>query len=349
MKVSTARSSLVGSAMSVIAEFASGALALPYRPDELYRVPTDDGDTISLGRYNPRDERRFLEPVVLCHGLGANRFDLDFDEKHSLARHLARRGFETWVIELRGRGLAGPARACTFDDQAEHDVGAALRAICSTGAAGVSWVGHSKGGLVMYAHLARHPEAPVRALVTIGSPVSFTVQPGLKRFITTVAPALTLDVIPIAKVGKSLARLGPPPAALSRYLMRAANVDPDTLKRALANLPADIAGGVARQFARWISLGTFDSMDGSIDYREGLRKITAPVLLIAGSRDLLAPPHSVSKAKELLSGSVKMVVAGKRSGFHEDYGHGDLVLGRRAPHEVFPLIEHFLEAQSTRC
>jgi pimeloyl-ACP methyl ester carboxylesterase len=348
VKVSTAPARLVGSAVNAFADFASGSLALPYNPDELYRVPTDDGSSISLGRYNPRNERKFEEPVVLCHGLGANRFDLDFDEKHSLARYLARRGFETWVLELRGRGHAGPAVACTFDDQAEYDVGAALRTVCSTGAKQVTWVGHSKGGLVMYAHLARHPDAPVRAIVALGSPVTFDVQPALRRFVATVAPLLALDVIPLANLGRSFARMGKPPEPFARFLMRFDNVEPEVIKRTIANLLADTAGGVARQFARWISLGTFDSMDGTFDYRAGMKAITAPLLLIAGSRDLLAPPHAVEKTLKLVSGSVKLVVAGKHRGFHEDYGHGDIVLGRRAPDEVFPLIENFLAAQSTR-
>src|SRR5687768_14358087 len=81
---------------------------IDYRPDELHRVPTPDGASIALARYQPRETRRFVEPVILCHGLGANRYILDLDEKYSLARYLARQGFEAWVLELRGRGLAGP-------------------------------------------------------------------------------------------------------------------------------------------------------------------------------------------------------------------------------------------------
>src|SRR3954470_18923706 len=90
------------------------SLELPWTPDDVYRVPTPDGARIALGRYHARGERRFLTPVVLCHGLGANRYDLDFDEKYSLARFLARRGFETWVLELRGRGMAGKPLHTTF-------------------------------------------------------------------------------------------------------------------------------------------------------------------------------------------------------------------------------------------
>ena len=323
-----------------------GSLELPFKPDELYRVPTDDGSAIALGRYHPRGPRRFEEPVILCHGLGANRFNMDFDERYSLSRYLARRGFETWVLELRGRGLAGPPQDATFDDQAEHDLRAAIRTVKSTGARAVTWVGHSKGGLALYAHLAMNPEAPVHAGVAIGSPFTFAVQPGLKTFIRTIEPLLRMKVIPIAKA-RALAPFGPPPGPLARYLMLAENMDPDIAKKSMWNMASDIPGGVGRQFARWILNGKFDSADGTHDYRKLMAGIRIPFLLVAGSRDLLAPPMSVARAQAALGGPVKMVIAGKAHGFAADYGHGDLILGRQAPDEVFPVVESFLAANST--
>lgn len=326
---------------------APSVYAVTFRPDEVYRVPTDDGSSIALGRYRPRTLRRVQEPVILCHGLGANRFNLDLDERHSLARYLANRGFETWVMELRGRGLAGPPVETCFDDQAEYDVRAALRTVRSTGAEAVTWVGHSKGGLLAFAHLARNPQAPIRAVAALGSPLTFKVQPGLKTFLKTIAPLLRLKVIPASRLA-ALAPLGPVPSPLTRYLMLEENVDVDVVKRALANIASDIAGGVARQFVRWIEQGTFDSRDGSFDYRKQMLGIRAPVLLVAGSRDLLAPPLSVARAQEVVSGPVKTVVAGRAHGFEADYGHSDLAIGRHAPDEIYPLVETFLVQHSSR-
>jgi pimeloyl-ACP methyl ester carboxylesterase len=321
------------------------ALTLTFKPDELYRVPTDDGASIALGRYHPRGPRRFADPVVLCHGLGANRFNLDFDERYSVARYLARRGFETWVMELRGRGLAGPGIETTFDEQAEHDVRAAIRTVRSTGAERVLWVGHSKGGLAAFAHGAKNPDAPFRAIVAIGSPITFQVQPGLRTFIRTIAPILKLKAIPISRV-RPLAHLGAPPGPLSRYMMIAANMEPLVVKQSLANMACDIPGGVGRQFGQWITTGKFDSFDHSFDYRAHMAGITCPVLLLAGSRDLLAPPMAVARAKEFLGSAAKLVICGKAHGFSADYGHGDLVLGRHSPDEVFPVIETFLTAHA---
>src|SRR6218665_631635 len=324
----------------------AGLLTLPFKPDELYRVPTDDGAAVALGRYHPRGARRHAEPVILCHGLGVNRFHMDFDERYSLARYLARAGFETWVMELRGRGLAGPCHENSFDDQAEHDVRCALRTVLSTGAKEVLWVGHSKGGLTLYGHLARNPQAPVRAAVALGSPFTFGVQPGLKVFVQRVEPLLRLKAIPARRI-TGIALFGAPPGPLTRYMMLEENMDQDVVRRALANLPSDISGGVARQFAQWISTDSFCMVNGTC-YRTPLAGVKLPVLLVAGSKDLLAPPLAVARAQEYLGGPVKLVVAGKGHGFAADYGHADLVLGRRAPDEIFPLVEAFLASHATR-
>lgn len=319
------------------------SLSLPWKPDDLYRVSTDDGARIALGRYLPRGERRFATPVILCHGLGANRYDLDFSERYSLAQLLARRGFESWVLELRGRGIAGSPSDGSFDDQAVHDAGAALRAVLSAShAKDALWVGHSKGGLIAYAHLARSPAAPIRAVVTLGTPAAFDQQAGVKLMLRAVNPLFGLKRLPMRLATRVVAPFGLPPWPVGPYLANAENMEPEVIRQAIANVSADILGGVARQFSRWISTGTLDGEDG-FDYRKGLGAVTTPMLLMAGVKDLLAPPATVNVVKGWLGGPVETVLLSKAQGFSADYGHGDLTLGRRAPDEVFPRVVEFLE------
>jgi pimeloyl-ACP methyl ester carboxylesterase len=312
-------------------------LTLPWKPDEVFRPRTADGATIALGRYHARGRRRFVEPVVLAHGLGANRFDLDFDERYSLARYLARRGFEAWVLELRGRGHAGfHGRATSFDDQAEHDVEAALTAI----GARVLWVGHSKGGLAAYAHLARHPLAPIAAIVTLGSPVTFPYGRGLKLFASFASPLFALPVIPLRAATRLATLTGLPPEPIGSYLVNPRNLEARVIRQAIYNVSADVFGGVARQFARWASTGRFDANDG-FDYFAGLQAVKAPTLLVAGTEDKLAPPEAVLAAKQRLGGpSHELIVPGA--------GHGDLTVGLNAPEVVFPEVAAFLEQHATR-
>lgn len=324
-----------------------GELRLEFRPDQLLRVATQDGAHVVLGRYLARGQRRFREPVILCHGLGANRFTFDFGGRHTLARQLAERGFEAWILELRGRGLAGAAKGSSFDRQVEHDVGTALRTVLAAGGAKEAlWVGHSKGGMLALAHLAKHPRAPIRALATLGSPTSFTEQTALKPFARVVRPLLSAPAVPIEKLSK-LALVVPPPDWFMRYLVHPENLEPEVRRRALANVGADVAGGVGRQFLGWIQQGRWTSEDGQVDYAAGLRNVAAPALLIGGTRDLLSPPSSAHHAAKWLAGAVETVTAGRESGFREDYGHGDLVLGRHAPEEIYPRVIQFLERRAS--
>ncbi len=321
---------------------------LEWNPGEVYRVPTADGARIALGRYFPA-ERKWVQPVVLAHGLGTNRFALDFDERYSLARHLARRGFETWVLELRGRGVAGRSFDSSFDEQAEHDVAAALRAVLSaqTEAKEVLWVGHSKGGLLAYAHLGRFPGAPFRAIAAMGTPVSFAHHQGVRNFLKLVKPVLQLPVIPLRLATRPVVPFGLPPEPVGPYLVNAANMEPDVIHQSIAHVSADVLGGVARQFARWVERDVFDSNEG-FDYRKGMANVRAPLLLLAGERDLLAPYPAVAHARTLVSGPSEVHLLGKSAGLSEDYGHGDLSLGARAPDEVFPRVAEFFERHADR-
>lgn len=317
--------------------------ALPsHRPDELYRVPTDDGAAISLGRYFSLTPERYAHPVVLCHGLFSNRYAMDFDERYSLARSLARQGFECWVLELRGRGVAGKPLRTTFDDQARFDVAAALKTVRSVGHDEVLWVGHSKGALLAFAHVGLFPNAPLRAVVAMASPIHFDGHGGVKRLAPAVKPFLKLDMIPLAVPAKWAAPFGLPRHALFDHALNLDNVATEVVKRALSYTVADIQAGVARQFLRWVETDRFDGEDG-FDYRRGMGELKVPVLLISGAADKLAPMASVEAARRYLKSPVESLFFGRHAGFSADYGHGDLLLGRSAPEEVFPKVAAFLK------
>src|SRR5262245_43087892 len=101
---------IVGLALLVTAAFVAGRWFFVERyPDEIHYAKTGDGWQIAVTRYRP-EKPNGREPVLLCHGIGTNRFNLDLTDELSLARALAAAGHDTWLVELRGRGLSTQPR-----------------------------------------------------------------------------------------------------------------------------------------------------------------------------------------------------------------------------------------------
>lgn len=329
-------------------------LHLPTEADEVHLVPTADGWRIALLRLRATGGPRRPTPVLLCHGLWANRFNVNFDRERSLGRYLAERGHDVWLVELRGSGLSarpgpdGPSRDHVgFDEHVRFDAPAAIaRVLEVTGAERLLWVGHSMGGMIAYA-LAGGPEAAKLAgVVAVASPASFA--------------HLDRGVKALVRLGRPLARRGlrirwaaglvapwfgwvNPPGGYAALNPR--NMEGSVIRRALYNLVGDLGAGHVAQFGEWIEHGDFRSGDGAVDYRARLADVRVPFYFVAGAQDRLAPPSAVETAYERLgSADKRFEVLGRACGCAEDYGHGDLLLGRRVREEVYPRIADWLEA-----
>jgi predicted alpha/beta hydrolase len=321
--------------------------------DELHFARTADGWRLALHRWRTRGGRARL-PVILCAGYACNRYFLDYDEDHSLARFLARAGFDAWVLELRGRGLSRPGpdasrpRVWTFDDLVTLDVPAAVGHVARATGQEVAWVGHSMGGMALYAYLGRRAGRPhaVRGGVTIAAPVVFpTAVPALVGRLGMLLLRLPLgDVIrqrwALEVICGLAGMLGP---SLLGIAANPANVDRHVLGRALRLCVGDVPRAKLQQLARWALDGKFSSVDGAFDYRAALRRVDTPLLLIAGSADRLATPAAVRRTLDHLPpAAASYLEFGRAHGHSTDYGHADLILGRAAPAEVFPAVARWL-------
>ena len=107
----------------------------------------------------------------------------------------------------------------------------------------------------------------------------------------------------------------------------------------------DVPRHVLDQFLDWMRRDRFASVDGLTDYRAGLSGARQPALFISGSVDLLAPPEAVRAACALWAGEKEYWIASKET-TSTDYGHSDLIFGRRAPEEIYPRIVAWLRAHS---
>lgn len=324
--------------------------------DERFFVTTTDGARLALYRYRPQGRTLPLEPVLLVHGLGANRLNFDLNEEFSLARDLAAQGMDCWLVDLRGCGASSVPETrwlWNFDDHALVDIPAALDFIRSlTGYERVHWVGHSMGGMLLYAYLLRGSPQRIASGITMGSPVCFSPRTdsmrhavhfqNLIRLLPRVPNAFFLQLVtPLLGV----VDLG----GTVRRQMNPRNVDWGVMRGALYNTASHISPGVLGQFLSWMRSGDFTSADGAYSYQANLEQIETPLFVISGRGDRLVPACDSRSGFERVSSTTKRYLElCAEDGFADDYGHIDLVFGRHARVEVFPEIAAWLHTFSDK-
>lgn len=323
--------------------------------DETSYFRTDDGWRLAVHHYRPQDSPPVGPPVILCHGLTANRYIFDLPGSPSLAKYLRSQGRDVWVAELRGSGMSDRPGffvsdvpySWTFDDYLTHDVPAIINHVLSrTGAQSIHWVGHSMGGMLICAYLAQQSSARIRSAVTLGSPSDLS-KTHMKALRILSRFRLFLKLFPV-----------PPMPFNGRLVLPIANRVPGWLLGLF--YPPNIAVQTTRRVVAlgselitsrklWLDFGRFVdtdrfSPDNGTPYLTNLRESGVPIFLGSGSKDVMAPPDSVSADCDAgpKSGERMRHVFGRLSGAVEDYGHVDLLVGIRAEQEVFPTVLEWL-------
>lgn len=323
--------------------------------DEVHFVTTNDGWRVALSRYGAAPGIHRRSPVLLCHGLGSNRLTFDLDPERSLARHLAQRGYDVWVIDLRGAGLSekpglfnGRRYDWTFDDYLLRDVPAAIRHVLEkSGAPNLHWIGLSMGGILLYAHLARGGSSEIRSGVAIGSSLDYSAsQSEFHSLLPFRGLASKIPTIPLGPFALLLAPLaGRVPNRFERFDYWPPNLEPRLARRLFAAGMTSISAPLLGQLATAFDSGGLRSRDGSIRYLDALRGATTPVLTLAGDEDRQCPLDAAQGTLDALgSTDKKLLFFGPKQGHAEHYGHFDLVIGRHAPEETWPAIDAWLDA-----
>ncbi len=322
--------------------------------DELFYAQTADGHALAI-HYYPGVPHRFRHPVVMLHGLAANRLNLDIDDRHSVARAAQERGFDVYLVELRGAGLsrrpAEEARANRpwgFGDHLSGDLPAILAAIADrTEGRPFHAFGHSMGGMVWMAFATTRPRE-LRSLTTVGTPLvgKLKLQTRERRLLglaRRVAPTQALKMVPVKKVLFAAGSVISLSAKLADgILLNARNTDDDVMARMAKEGVNDVPLQLILELEAKMR-GTAGAAD-PFAYESKLEEVMAPVLLLSGSIDRIAPKEAVlALSRELRSKDVRYREMGLASGERTDYGHGDLLVGRTAPDEIFPVLLDFIE------
>ncbi|KAE8660882.1 hypothetical protein F3Y22_tig00116944pilonHSYRG00001 [Hibiscus syriacus] len=194
-----------------------------------------------------------------------------------------------------------------FDHYLEEDVPAAMeyiRAQTKPKDGKLLAVGHSMGGILLYAMLSRcgfeRREPELKAIVTLASSLDYKCSnSALKLLVPLADPAQALN-LPVVPLGTLLAAAYPlsfrPPCVLGwlNNLISAEDMmHPELLKKLILNsfctIPAKLLLQLTSAFREW---GLSDRT-GKFFFKDHIHKTNVPVLAIAGDRDLICPPEAV--------------------------------------------------------
>lgn len=322
-------------------------------PDEIAYTTTEDGWRIGIHRFRPA-ERKSAEPVLLVHGIASNALNFDLTDRLSLAGYLKSAGFDTWVVDLRGRGqsirprlFSGLKYEWSFDEYAEKDLPAAVREVArATGAARVHLLGFSVGALACYAYLSSsRRDVPIGSLVAMAGPATFKrvdkfLSAGLIRSLRWMRHRWLMRVL-----APGSGYLHPSPLQL---IYNPENTDGATQRRAMVNAVSSFASNELLQYSDWIKNDVFRSIDHRRDYRAELGRIEVPTLFIAGARDAFAAPDAMKDTADAFTGVAdkEFRICSRAQGLRVNYGHFDMLWGRDAPDEVYPIVEAWLRRQA---
>ncbi|MDX1676100.1 MAG: alpha/beta fold hydrolase [Longimicrobiales bacterium] len=277
-------------------------------------VMAADGTRLALYRVGDPEG----PPVVLMPGTFSNHTFWLGTRGHGMAWALARAGYEAIVLDPRGHGGSErhDGRGWTFEDWGRLDVPAAVEAATRDSEKALL-IGHSAGGAALLIALAGEPELRdrVAALVALATPV-----PWLQRW---------------RKLGAWLIR------AVSRVLGRFP-------ARLLGLGPEDELPGVMAQWMTWNLRGEWIG-DDATDYVRALGEVRVPILAVSGAGDTtFAPPDACRGLMEMVgTDDATYVLAGRETGFSEDFTHPGIVVSKPAHDEVWPLVIDWLDAHAS--
>jgi len=313
-------------------------------------TPADeDGVPLAMIRKRSVDVRDTLAPVILLHGYGQNRYVWHLPSR-SLFNYLARAGFDVFNLELRGHGRSRHLGAHPPRDVGvfvEEDLPAAISEVERlSGGRPVYLIGHSLGGLLAYAAAARLGDR-VAGVATLGSPYQFTrgsltlqLAASLMHVVDRKMP-LGNGSLPLKPLSEAirLARgfIESPIFPLPIRGFAPKSLEPLVLGQHMA-LAMD-TGSISVLRTMFLSAAAArrggHALGALTEYAEEFEALDLPLLVIAGSKDDLAPPASVEPAFLRSRSSDKTYRVFPR-------GHIDLVMGRDCPQTIWPLLLSWL-------
>jgi polyhydroxyalkanoate synthase subunit PhaC len=317
----------------------------------LGRTPKDliwSSGRCELWRYRS-DEVSLGPPLLLVFSLVTRSYVLDLQPGNSFVEHLRDAGFDVFLVDWT------PADERHADDRLEDYVDyvaeAVERTCTAAGSDSVNLLGYCYGGVLTLLYAADRPDAPLRSLTVMATPVDFSNW----GMLTEVAREGRLDIdslvddtgnIPAGAIRQSF-RLIKPTGELRQYATLLDNVWNDeyvTAYQAMTTWSNDhvpFPGAAARQTLEMLVrenafMCDRVRLDGD---RVSLRDIRMPLLTVIAERDHIVPEPVAAPLPELVGSAENDLLR-----LHA--GHIGLVVGRTAAKVTIPRIIEFLRRRS---
>ena len=318
------------------------------RTAEVVHITTPDLWELRMCRY--RKENSSGEPVLLVHGLNANQNNFTSPAGGCMVDYLSEHGYDCWTLDLRGTRSsdypAGYGRdTVTFEDFVWRDIPAAIEHIQkATGRGKIHYVGHSLGGLLLYAYAQTQGVEKIASVTTLGAPVQFTTIKSL------LSEPLMQMVLHLPWLTGELLRCALPIVRLtgmklSAFPINLSNV-PENMGMAdfypLIDVPAP---RVHADIFGWADRGEITLRGDSLNLSNGFDDMKLPLLAIFAPVDPFVPLVSAEAFfKGIHHADKKMIVCSVENGCAADYNHCDLAFGREGAREVFEPVMQWMKA-----
>jgi len=337
----------------VIAALAAWALVAasyraPVTADEVHMVITPDLWHIRLCRHTAKKGPG--DPVFMCHGFMSNQWNFAVPPDESMADLLAEEGYDCWLIDLRGTRSSIPAfgrnvNEPTVDDYLFKDIPAAINYIRKvTGHDEVHWVGHSMGGMLLYAYDTVFGPKHLASGTTLGSPIGFDGVRFHRPTILIIARKLSWHLFRcIQRILISLLAAFHPKSNIVPINWKNMNrkIDARALFSAIEVPPPPVIESLALAAEK----GVWRIKDEIVDVFENLTNLRVPLFAIFGAGDPFVP---VSTINDFFDGiptkDKRLLVLSKENGHAANYSHVDLVMGSEIRADVVPPIVEWLRA-----
>jgi polyhydroxyalkanoate synthase subunit PhaC len=308
-------------------------------------------DKAQLWRYHNSKITR-TPPVLIVMSLVSRSYILDLRPGNSFVEHLLNAGYDVLLLDW---GVPDESDSQnTIETYVDDYLPMAVAAAChEAGSDSVTLIGYCLGGVLAALYVAGQPEAPVRNLVTVATPVDYTklgVVAGLVRR-GRMDPARVVDStgnVPADAI-RNVFRLRKPTADWVQYANLWENLWNDEYLEGYQamnqwnNDHVPFPGAAMEQMVReLIRENRLEKGTLRLGGRKvALKGITVPLLNVIAERDDIVPIASARPLRDLVGSkdAENLTLAA---------GHVGLLAGRKAATETLPAIVEWLDRHSGR-